>query len=182
MLEIVLNIAWQNIQHTAVIMNSSSAADMLASATLCQEDEFNLEEFSSTASSQLSNSSSSTQLSICLSSTHLSDNSDISTMCLNSSDSYGSNRKYNESSIIVASDTSDSGENSSPRHDLSLEIPVIPVLYATNSPSHVSHLDHVLLSPDTSKRLTPDKDVTLTPTSKKIKLEDNVFFIKQECI
>ena len=174
MLEIALNIAWQNIQHKAVIMNSSSAADMLASATLCQEDEFNLEELSSTASSLLSNSSSSTQLSICLSSTHLSDNSDISTISLNSSDSYGSNRKYNESSIIVASDTSDSGENSSPRHDLSLEI---PVLYATNSPSHVSHLDHVLLSPDTSKRLTTDKDVTLTltPTSKKIKLEDNDF-------
>ena len=149
-------------------MNSSSAADMLASATLCQEDEFNLEELSSTASSLLSNSSSSTQLSICLSSTHLSDNSDISTMSLNSSDSYGSNRKYNESSIIVASDTSDSGENSSPRHDLSLDI---PVLYATNSPSHVSQLDHVLLSPDTFKRLTPDKDVTLTPSSKKMKLE-----------
>ena len=155
-------------------MNSSSAADLLASATLCEEDEFNLEEFSSTASSHLSNSSSSTQLSICLSSTHLSDkfnlsdNSDISTISLNSSDSYGSNRKYNESSIIVVSDTSDSGENSSPRHDLSLDI---PVLYATNSTSHVSQLDHVLLSPDTFKRLTPDKDVTLTPSSKKMKLE-----------
>ena len=150
MLEIGLNIVWQNIEHTAAIMDSS-ADYLLANVMLCGEDDFNLKESSSTTSSYLSNSTTST---------NLLDNSDISIMAFNSSGSVGSDRKHYESSIIIISDTSDSAANSSPiknNHDLRLEIPV-PVLYEDSSK---------MLSPDRSKRITPDKDITLTQSPKR---------------
>ena len=128
MLEIGPNIALQNIEHPAAIMDTT-ADEQLADVTLCGEDEFNLEESTST---------------------HLSDNSDI-----------GSNRNHNESSIVIISDTSDSTVYSSPHRDLSLEC---PTQYEDSK------------TPEKNKRLSPVfKDITLTPSPKKIRLEDNVF-------
>ena len=129
MLEIGPNIALQNIEHPAAIMDTT-ADEQLADVTLCGEDEFNLEESTST---------------------HLSDNSDI-----------GSNRNHNESSIVIISDTSDSTVNLSPHRDLSLES---PTQYEDRSKT-----------PDRNKRLSGVfKDITLTPSPKRIRLEDNVF-------
>ena len=141
-LEIGQIIARQNIKHPVVIMNTS-AEHLLASAMLCQEDEYNEGDFNNTASStssmQLSSSLSSvssmhiSNLSNTASSTMSMQLSDIASRWLNSSDSVGSDRKYSETSIILASDTSDSNySRDNSRHDLNLENPVNPSITANS--------------------------------------------------
>ena len=204
-LEIGQIIARQNIKHPVVIMNTS-AEHLLASAMLCQEDEYNEGDFNNTASStssmQLSSSLSSvssmhiSNLSNTASSTMSMQLSDIASRWLNSSDSVGSDRKYSETSIILASDTSDSGDNNysrdNSRHDLNLENPVNPVITANSMISlcYVTASDtsdsedprdnsisrhHIIAANSTShlshfkKGFTPE---TLTPAFMKMKLED----------
>ena len=92
---------------------------------------------------------------------HGSELSDSSNMWLPSSDleSCGSNRKYHESTFDLISDTSISSGNSSPKHDLSIEVPII---YNEQEKKKI--------------RLEPVDDNSLSPSLKRQKLEDNVFF------